>query len=146
MMDVSWGYFFGDVVTKWLHLPDVKRNWWQRVIDWLAGSPRDRAMELVESFDYIDRHGTRWHARAGSIIDGSSIPRPFWRVLGAPLDSDHRRPSVIHDVYYKLKSVPRKSVDIMFYEGMRCEGVPAWQAGVIYRFVRWFGWSGWNNK
>src|SRR5438128_1485511 len=57
-----------------------------------------RSMTLVEPFAYIDPTGMRWDAPAGTRIDGASIPRFAWSIVGGPFEGKYRAPSVIHDV------------------------------------------------
>src|SRR5262245_29654907 len=41
-----------------------------------------RALKLLEDFVYLDRQGKAWVARKESIVDGASIPQPFWTLTG----------------------------------------------------------------
>ncbi len=58
-----------------------------------------RAMELVQPFTYIDSHGVSWPVPSGVQVDGASIPRVFWSIIGAPFTGKYRDASVIHDYY-----------------------------------------------
>ena len=104
--------------------------------EWLKGK---RDMKLIESLSFKDSKGVIWTAPKGSIIDGASIPRFFWRVIGAPLSGIYRRASVLHDVYCASKSRPHKQVHKMFYEAMLVDDVPKIKAKTMYRAVRMFG-------
>lgn len=107
--------FEGEALTRWL--------------------PK-REMQLLENFVFIDSKGVRWLAPINSIVDGSSIPRLFWTVIGSPFVGKHRRASIIHDVYCQTKTTPHKQVHKMFYEAMRCDGVNYFKAKVMYFAVK----------
>jgi hypothetical protein len=62
-----------------------------------------RKFRLLEPVTYVASNGTIWKAEAGSIVDGASIPQPFWTILGAPTTGAYRDASVIHDVYCENK-------------------------------------------
>ncbi|MEQ1949487.1 MAG: DUF1353 domain-containing protein [Bryobacteraceae bacterium] len=108
---------------------------------WVEG----RNMVLTEDFTYVDGSGTRWDAPRGSTIDGASIPRAFWTVIGGPFEGSYRYASVIHDVYcvrgeqHLPGARPWQKVHRMFYDAMRCSGVPDSKALVMYGAVYKFG-------
>jgi hypothetical protein len=120
-------YFIGEVFTCWL--------------------PREpRKMKLTQDFSFMDKHNVLWTAPAGAIIDGASIPRFFWRVIGSPFFGHYRRASVIHDVYCVSKERPHKQVHRMFYEAIRADGVSKTKAKAMY-FALKLGAPRWNiNK
>ena len=74
----NWGQFVGDVVGKW--------------------HDGDRKMTLVEPFAYVDPEGVKWDAPKGSVVDGASIPRLAWTIVGGPFEGRYRKASAIHDV------------------------------------------------
>ncbi|MEQ1887128.1 MAG: DUF1353 domain-containing protein [Bryobacteraceae bacterium] len=108
---------------------------------WVDG----RDMMLTEDFVYVDGSGTRWDAPSGSTIDGASIPRAFWTVIGGPFEGNYRYASVVHDVYcvrgekHLPGARPWQKVHRMFYDAMRCSGVPDSKALVMYGAVYKFG-------
>jgi Protein of unknown function (DUF1353) len=97
---------------------------------WLPREPRK--MKLTQDFSFVDKRGVTWLAPAGSIIDGASIPRAFWHVIGSPFFGHYRRASVIHDVYCVTKSRPHKQVHRMFYEAIKADGVGKYKAKAMY--------------
>ncbi len=118
-----------------MKLPNEKVRFYGDVIArWLPESPRE--MELVSPFSFIDKYGFKWFAPCGSIVDGASIPRLFWRFIGSPFVGKYRRASVIHDVYCKTKSMPHKKVHKMFYEAMLADGVSKIKAKQMYLAVK----------
>ncbi len=115
----DFGRFEGDVVARW--------------------SPDGREMELVEDFAFIDRHNRRWTAPQGSVVNGASIPRVFWSVMGGPFSGEFRAASVVHDVYCDQQSASWQDVHRMFYDACRCGGVGLVKAKTMYYAVYHFG-------
>ena len=100
------------------------------ITGWIAREPRK--MKLMEAFSFVDERGVTWTAPAGSIIDGASIPRIFWRIIGSPFFGHYRRASVIHDVYCVFRTRPHKEVHRMFYEAIKADGVGKIKAKSMY--------------
>lgn len=118
------GYFEGKVITEWLK----------------DRGHQDRTMKLVQGFTFIDPAGKRWHAKAGSLVDGASIPAVLWNaVVGTPFVGDYRRATVLHDVACVEKIEPPSVVHKMFYEAMLCDGVSKSKAKRMYIAVKNFG-------
>lgn len=114
----EYGFFRGNVQTEWLD-----------------PSGDHRRMKLLSDFAYVDPRGFEWHAPAGWIIDGASIPQVFWTLVGSPFDGAYRRASVIHDVACDRKSRPWKDVHRAFYFAMRAEGLDPVKAKLMYGAV-----------
>ena len=107
-----WGYYSGQVEARWEN--------------------DGRQMTLLSELRYIDPDGIVWIAPAGSVVDGASIPRALWSLMGGPFDGKYRNASVLHDVAYDQKTRPWKLCDRMFYNAMRCSGVSATEAKTMY--------------
>ena len=105
-------------------------------VKWMSNG---RDMKLLEDISFLDSKGELWEAFKYEIINGASIPRFFWRVIGSPYVGKFRRASVIHDVYCDRKDKPYKKVHKMFYEAMLCDGVKKSKAKAMYLAVRMFG-------
>lgn len=118
--DHPWGYFTGMPMTQW--------------------NPDGRSMTLLHDFQYTDPNGVAWVAPAGSVVDGASIPRPLWTLMGGPFEGKYRNASVLHDVAYTMQNRPPKECDRMFYHAMRCSGVGAIEAKTLYYSLLRFGW------
>src|SRR5436190_17094039 len=114
-----WGYYSGEPETRW--------------------NADGRTMTLLSELRYTDPHGLIWVAPAGSIVDGVSIPRSLWSVMGGPFEGKYRNASVLHDVAYEQRNRPWQDCDRMFYNAMRCSGVSAVEAGTMYYALRKFG-------
>ena len=98
-----------------------------------------RLMTLVEPFAYVDPRQVTWDAPAGAVVNGASIPRAFWTLIGGPFAGSFRNASVIHDVACEQRNRPWRAVHRMFYEACRCGGVGAVQAKTMYYAVFHFG-------
>ncbi len=109
------GYYENEVITKWLR--DYEE---------------DRTLELIEDFVFVDMEDRRWSVPKGTKIDGASIPRLLWSLIGSPLTGEYREASVIHDYYCQEKNIPSSVVHLMFYHAMRASGVAKKQALVMY--------------
>lgn len=115
----NWGYFSGPVEARW--------------------ESDGVTMVLLNELRYTDPYGEVWVAPAGSRVDGASIPRAFWSLIGAPFEGKYRKASVLHDVAYDQQARSWEDVDRMFYNAMRCSGVGALTAKTMYYALRRHG-------
>jgi hypothetical protein len=115
----KWGYYDGEPVTKW--------------------NPDGRTMTLLTELRYTDPKGNVWVAPIGSLVDGASIPRYLWSVMGGPFEGRYRNASVLHDVAYGDRKRPWQDCDRMFYYAMRCSGVSAAEAKTMFYALYKFG-------
>ena len=96
-------------------------------------------MTLLTELRYTDPKGEVWIAPAGSQVDGASIPRYLWSIMGGPFEGKYRNASVLHDVAYGERKRPWQDCDRMFYNAMRCSGVSAVEAKTMYYALYRFG-------
>lgn len=115
----GWGRFVGDVVARW--------------------EADGREMTLVEPFAYVDPRDARWAAPVGAVVNGASIPRAFWSLIGGPFEGRFRNGSVVHDVACVVRDRPWQQVHRMFHDACRCGGVAAAKAAMMYYAVYHFG-------
>ncbi len=115
----NWGRFEGDLTVRMLD--------------------DGRLCELLADYVYIRNDGGRWRAPGGVKLDGASIPKIFWSLIGGPFEGRYRNASVIHDRYCDSAERPWRDTHRMFYEAMRCSGVGAAQAKIMYYAVYRFG-------
>ena len=108
----NWGFFSGPVDTRW--------------------ESDGVTMVLLNELRYTDPYGQVWVAPAGSRVNGASIPRAFWTIIGAPFEGKYRKASVLHDVAYEQQLRPWQDADRMFYNAMRCSGVGVLTAKTMY--------------
>ena len=120
---MSHGQFSGDPQSQWL----------------TEEGTDDRSMQLLEPFSFRDPAGKNWLATKGSHVDGASIPRALWTIVGSPYTGDYRRASVVHDVAceeagHDIKK--RRAADRMFFHACRAGGCSIWQSIILYLGVR----------
>ena len=96
-------------------------------------------MTLLTELRYTDPHGEVWVAPIGSVVDGASLPRYLWSIMGGPFEGKYRNASVLHDVAYDEHNRPWKDCDRMFYYAMRCSGVGATESKTMYYALYKFG-------
>ncbi|MDO6488248.1 DUF1353 domain-containing protein [Colwellia sp. 6_MG-2023] len=109
---------------------------------WLENEPK--RMRLSADFSFVDVNNVKWTAPAGCVIDGASIPRFFWYLIGSPFNGHYRRASVIHDVYCLTQTRPHKQVHRMFYDAIRADGVGKVKAKAMYLALK-IGGPRWKN-
>lgn len=105
--------------------------------EWLEHSRRK--VKLLGSLSFCDKNGKIWTAPDGAVVDGASIPKFFWRVVGPPFVGLYRRASVIHDWYCISKSEPYTAVHKVFDEMMITDGVPDFKRKMMAYAVKQFG-------
>lgn len=115
---VSTGYYDGPVRAEW------RRG--------------GRRMTIVADVAFISSDGSKWAVPAGAVIDGASIPRLLWPIVGSPYTGLYRDASVIHDYYCSVRSRPSHDVHAMFHEAM-LSGVAHRQARLMYLAVVYAG-------
>jgi Protein of unknown function (DUF1353) len=113
------GHFIGNVKAQWL---DDGRN-----------------MRLIDDFEYVDQNNVIWNAPKGSIVDGASIPKKYWSLIGGPFEGKYRNASVIHDVACDKKDRPWQTVHAAFFDAMMASGVDPVLASVMYAAVFYKG-------
>lgn len=79
----NFGSFDGDVVGKFVSKAYASRP----------------LFELSEALVYTSPTGSEFTAIADYIVDGASIPRVLWSVIGGPFSGNHLKASVVHDYY-----------------------------------------------
>jgi hypothetical protein len=94
-----------------------------------------RVVQLLGPFGYTDPAGVDWLVPKDARVDGASIPRPLWSLIGGPFTGKYREASVIHDWYCDLRSRPWRDTHRVFYHGMVTSGVDPLQAKVMYAGV-----------
>lgn len=105
-------------------------------VEWIDA---DRRMRLLDNFTYTDPAGVVWGVPKGAVINGASIPRPFWTIIGGPYTGEYRDASVIHDYHCEIRTKSWQEVHLMFYWAMLARGVGRMKAKVMYGGVYHFG-------
>jgi len=117
------GHFSGDPRATWL----------------TEDGTEDRRMQILEPFSFTDPEGKAWPAPTDSVVDGASIPRALWTIVGSPYTGDYRRASIVHDVACKEAGsdpTKRRAADRMFFHACRAGGCSIWQSTILYLGVR----------
>ena len=106
---------------------------------WMTEAGSDRHMRLLEEFWFRDPDGRVWTTPADYWIDGASIPRALWTLVGSPYTGDYRRASVVHDKACDEAvgdPTARRAADRMFYHACRAGGCAVIEATLLYIGVR----------
>jgi hypothetical protein len=106
--------------------------------------PGDYEMQLMEDFSYIDCALQKHTVKAGTVVNGASIPRPAWSVLGyTPWDGPVQKPSIIHDDLCARALFTSDQAHLVFHEALIHSGLSPKTAALMYAAVLNFGpqWS-----
>lgn len=104
--------------------------------EWLEDG---RHMRLKRPFGYVEEGGGEWSVPEETVVDGASIPQAFWSLIGGPFSGPYRDASIVHDYYCDDRTRPWQDTHRVFYDAMRCSGVNAVRAKVMYYAVYRFG-------
>src|SRR5947208_14404056 len=110
-VESKWGSYDGNPVTKW--------------------NTDGRTMTLITELRYTDPQGVVWVAPIGSVVDGASIRRYLWSVMGGPFEGKYRTASVLHGVAYGEHSRSRCDCSGSIYMPRRRRGVTVAAAKAI---------------
>ena len=130
-----------DKTPAWVRFAQKQPNKWGHYSGYVEARWENdgRTMTLLSELRYTDPQGQIWIAPAGSVVDGASIPRSLWSLMGGPFEGKYRNASVLHDVAYDQHNRPWQDCDRMFYNAMRCSGVSAVEAKTMYYALYKFG-------
>ena len=98
-----------------------------------------RRMRVMQDFGFMEADGLHWPVPPRTIVDGASIPRPLWSLIGGPFEGKYRNASVVHDYYCDVRSAEWHMVHRMFFRGMLASNVPIAQAKLMYAAVYFAG-------
>jgi Protein of unknown function (DUF1353) len=101
-------------------------------------------VRLKNLFSYIDASRRRWDVPKDAIVDGASIPRMLWTLIGGPFKGKYRNASIIHDWYCDLRLRPWQQVHRMFFDAMITSSVSAGRAKLLYAGV-YLGGPRWSK-
>ncbi|WP_126148347.1 DUF1353 domain-containing protein [Synechococcus elongatus] len=106
---------------------------------WLTEDGPDRKMRLEEEFSFTDPDGVKWLVPSGYEIDGATIPKALWSLVGSPYTGDYRRASIVHDKACndaRGNFQSRRAADRMFFHACRAGGCSINAADTLYLGVR----------
>lgn len=100
-----------------------------------------RSAQLLQPIGYVGPEPDKqpWPVPAGITLDGASIPRPLWSLIGGPFEGRYRNASIVHDHYCVIKTRAWKATHRMFHLAMLCSGVSTFKAKVMFYAVYRFG-------
>jgi hypothetical protein len=110
---------------------------------------KETIIEIQEDFPYELQPGEIITTPKGFLSDGASIPKPFWIIVGHPLECDNLKAALIHDFMCKtgqeLKEQGIKytytwqQTHEIFRQALIDCGVPVWKAGIMHKavFTNW---------
>lgn len=103
------------------------------------GAP-NRLVRVIDDFTFTQAlDGTVWEAPAGSLVNGASIPRVLWTLVGSPFTGDYVYASIVHDVACDTRRRPWRATHYMFYQACLAGGTRPGRAKLMYLAVRNFG-------
>lgn len=126
----------------------------------------DEELDIVEKYPFINRENltVKLHdydnckrysftIPKGYCWDGASIPRVFWRLIGAPSDTKFLIPSLIHDVLcenHNYVDNDRYFADKVFERLLYVSGVSAFNRWLMFHCVdnyqKFCGWQRTKEK
>ena len=119
----------------WLHVTAPR---WESEID-VRFLEDGHLVEVLDSVVFIDSRGFDWRVFAGTKVDGSSIPRLLRSIVGTPFVGKHRKASVPHDLYCRIRTQPCSFTHYMYYEACIVSGCSGSEARRKYWAIRRFG-------
>jgi hypothetical protein len=100
----------------------------------------NRNVRVIDDFTFTEAaNRTVWAAPSGSLIDGASIPRVLWSLVGSPFTGDYVYASIVHDVACDTRTRPWRDTHYMFYLACLAGGTHRGRAKLMYLAVRNFG-------
>lgn len=97
------------------------------------------SFRLLDDFTFTDPNGLEWVVPSAWIVDGATIPRAAWSLVGGPLSGRYLNASIIHDKYCDTRERTAHDTHRNFYYGMLAAGVEKKKAAGMYWAVRTFG-------
>lgn len=107
------------------------------------------AFEVSQDFSVQVSGGTVFVPEAFQ-FDGASIPAFAWQIIGSPFHPRFLTAAVIHDWLYHTHTIDRTKIkrehaDRIFHELLNIDEVNSIKAWLMWKAVRLFGTSYWEN-
>lgn len=106
-----------------------------RVVLERLDAPFFPTMRLKEELLFRQTGGGTWVVPANAIVDGRSMPKLFFSLIGHPFESGFLKTAITYD--YAVKAKVRRWTDAqrMFVEGVVVEGVATIEAKAMYMLL-----------
>ncbi len=114
-----------DVASKYINAGEYDPGWTE--------------FELLSDYTYVDAAGKSWTVPKGTVVNGASIPKAVWSIVGGPWSGRYRNAAVIHDYLCEKQVESSIFVHRLFHEALLASEVAASTARVMYAAVRRFG-------
>lgn len=101
--------------------------------------PDNNNVTLLSEFTFVDPDGLEWRVPEGVVVNGASIPRALWSIVGSPYTGNYRRAAAIHDHFCGTKERTWQETHYVFYLGSRADGVSEYFGKLLYGAVLTFG-------
>ena len=98
-----------------------------------------RTVRLLAPISYTQANGTAWPVPKDIELDGASIPRFLWSLIGGPFEGRYRDASIVHDHYCVVRTRSWQDTHRVFYDAMLSSGETSTKAKVMYYAVYRFG-------
>lgn len=96
-------------------------------------------MKITLDFGFLDADGKHWPVPSGTSVDGASMPKALWTLLGGRWEGKCREASVVHDYHCAVHSADWQSVHRMFYRAIRASGLSEKGAKLVYAGIYFAG-------
>ncbi len=133
------GYFYGSLSSTFVVVssdPNSGRFLGSPEAAWLDSG---RDMKLLKDFVFVDSRGRSWVAEKDRVVNGASIPKFLWSIVGGPFEGQYRNASIVHDAECEKMTSPSTDVHRMFYDACRAGGVKEKDAKYLYWAVANYG-------
>lgn len=94
---------------------------------------------FTEPLVWVQDDGLTLTVPVGFLMNGASIPRMLWAVIGHPLETEFVYPAGLHDWECTTCKTRSPIVHQRFRAALKAEGVPAVRRWAMWAAVRLFG-------
>lgn len=113
-------------------------------VDHGCADPGHTDFKLLADYWYKDDQGNVWTVPRGYVVNGGSIPKAAWSLVGGPWSGKYRNATVIHDYFACERISTSKIVHKLFLDAMLESGVSKSKAWIMYKAVL-VGGADWSD-
>ncbi len=93
---------------------------------------------LADDLVFRDLYGVVCTVVGGTRLNGASIPKMIWPVIGHPFETDYVYPAALHDAQCGERMETDWLVHDRFFRALKAEKVAKWKANVMgYAVQQW---------